>query len=381
MTGRRALLLTASMGAGHDACAQELARRLADRADDAVVVDLLELLPARAGIALRASYAVMLTRAPWLYDVIYRRFLAAPPPERLSSDPLVRLALPRVASLVARLRPDAVVPLFHVAAQVTGALRAQRRLTVPVTVVITEVVAHGLWVHPGNDRHVCLHDAVVGEVAAHGGRDPVEAAPLLRAEFRREPTSRASLPVAPNRLPVLVTGGGWGAGDVTATARLLRASRSFAPVVLCGRNDRLRRRLQREPGVIAVGWQNDVRPLVDASAAVVQNAAGLTFWEALAARRPVVTYRPLPGHATAAAARLDALGLAAWARDGRLVATLEQVTDSGAHPALPAATDPADLVLFADVAGPPPGPNRSGHERTASIPRAAADDGPVAGGA
>ncbi|WP_182358345.1 hypothetical protein [Tomitella gaofuii] len=85
MQGQRILLVSAGMGAGHDQCARELARRFAERGAEVRVVDLLALLPLRLGPALRGFYGGMLAHAPWLYSVIYRVFMAtmgAPGPGR-----------------------------------------------------------------------------------------------------------------------------------------------------------------------------------------------------------------------------------------------------------------------------------------------------------
>jgi len=86
------------------------------------------------------------------------------------------------------------------------------------------------------------------------------------------------------------------------------------PLVLCARNDRLRRRVEALGVGRALGWADDVPRLLAAADVVVHNAGGLACWEALAAGRPVVSYRVLPGHGEANAAVLDAAGTVPWAR-------------------------------------------------------------------
>ncbi|MFD0533713.1 hypothetical protein ACFQY7_07855 [Actinomadura luteofluorescens] len=54
--GKRLLILTAAMGAGHDAVAGELARRIAPRGVEVSVVDVLDLVPLRLGHGLRRMY-------------------------------------------------------------------------------------------------------------------------------------------------------------------------------------------------------------------------------------------------------------------------------------------------------------------------------------
>lgn len=125
--------------------------------------------------------------------------------------------------------------------------------------------------------------------------------------------------------------GAWGAGSrLAATSRLL-ASAGYLPVVLCGRNERLRRELSRSPEVWAIGWEPDLPGLLAASRAVVDNAAGQTALEALAAGVPVVGYRPVPGHGLEGVRHMAALGVSDHARDAEeLVRLLDTLTAPGA---------------------------------------------------
>jgi hypothetical protein len=100
---------------------------------------------------------------------------------------------------------------------------------------------------------------------------------------------------------------------LAATARLLRGA-GYRPVVACGRDERLRRALAREPGVRALGWVDDMPGLIAAADALVDNAAGQTALEALAAGVPVIGYRPIPGHGADGVRHMVALGLSDHAR-------------------------------------------------------------------
>jgi UDP-N-acetylglucosamine:LPS N-acetylglucosamine transferase len=101
------------------------------------------------------------------------------------------------------------------------------------------------------------------------------------------------------------------------------------PVVLCGRNDALRRRLQAAGAGVALGWRDDLPELMAASYALVDNAAGLTCREALAAGVPVISYRPIAGHGRDGARAMAEAGLSVYARDAAgLLAALDRL-DAG----------------------------------------------------
>ncbi|MGW2640174.1 MGDG synthase family glycosyltransferase [Streptomyces sp. NPDC001348] len=333
----RLLLISASMGAGHDAVAVELARRLGAAGHETVHTDVLEMLPARTGAALRSFYRATVRHAPLLYAGVYAAFFRAGAGPRPGSAPLAALAEDRLRAEVASARADAVVGVFHLAAQLTGRMRALGRLTVPSAVVVTDFAVHRQWLHPGNDLYLCLTPRIAQDVRHRLGRPATACGPLLPDRFHPHPAGEASwrqrLAVDGGRPPVLLSSGAWGVGSrLDATARLL-AGAGYLPVVLCGRDDRLRHRLSQAPGTLAMGWVDDMPGLMAACAALVDNAAGQTALEALAVGTPVVGYRPIPGHGAEGVRRMAALGLTEYAADSwQLVQALDRLTSHGPAP-------------------------------------------------
>ncbi|MFI0816557.1 galactosyldiacylglycerol synthase [Streptomyces sp. NPDC021098] len=339
LPSQRFLVVSASMGAGHDAVAGELVRRLERAGHRADRVDVLELLPAGIGPGLRAFYRTAVRRAPLVYAGIYRAFFhpghgwsGSGRGPRPGTAPLAALAEDRLLALAGRLRPAAVVPVFHLAAQLTGRLRVRGALPVPSAVVVTDFAVHRQWLHPGNDLHLCVTDDAAERVRRALGRPAVATGPLV-AEGFLGPTAGAAgwrrrfERHAPGRPPVVLSAGAWGAGTrLAATARLLSAA-GHLPVALCGRDDRLRRRLSRWPQVVALGWEPDLPGLLAATRALVDNAAGQTALEALATGVPVVGYRPIPGHGREGVRRMAALGLTDHAADSwELLRLLDALT-------------------------------------------------------
>lgn len=375
----RLLIVSAGMGAGHDAVAVELARRLAAAGHEADVVDVLELLPLGLGRALRRWYGWMMRRAPWSYALIYRVFFVpgrtravAPGGRRPASlaSPLTVLAAARLDRLVRRGSPDLVVSTFHLAAQAAGHLRRTGRLRVPSTVLLTDFAAHRLWLHPGTDQYLCPCPETAREVAAGTGRTAASHAPLTRPVFGRPPADaavvHARLGVRPEDRLILVSAGSWGVGEVEDTARVLAGTGRYVPVVLCGRNDALRVRLRDVSGIVALGWRDDVPELMAVAYALVDNAAGLTCREAFAAGLPVVSYRPIPGHGRDGVLAMARAGLSVHTDDAaRLVAELDRLGDPVVRSRLVARAaalfdaPPVEELLFTPYATPVTGPDGS----------------------
>lgn len=347
------LVLTASMGGGHDGVARELARRLRADGHGVVVLDVLSVLPWRLGDGMRAGYRGMLSAAPWLYEAIYRGFFV--PHARVAvpdASPAVRLAASSLRPIIDARPPDAVVSTFHLAGQAAGRLRRDGTLRAPSVVLVTEAVAHAMWRDAATDLYLCVYPGQA-ELLRHELRvDARCVQPVIRPEFQRRP-SPAEAPVSSRRSDpsrVLVSTGSWGIGHPERVAQILAGTGRYRPVVLCGHNDRLRRRLSRISGCEALGWTRDLAPLMAQSSVLVENAGGgLTCWEAFAGGLPVVTFDPIPGHGRVGAARLQQSGLSMFASDAAgLVAALDDLTSvaSGTRRRLRA----AEAALFGDGA-------------------------------
>ncbi|MFC4052078.1 hypothetical protein ACFOY4_20540 [Actinomadura syzygii] len=323
--GKRLLILTAGMGAGHDAVAGELARRLASADVETSVIDVLELVPLRLGDGLRRAYEAMVRSAPWTYAGIYRAFFASGRPAR--SSPLTAVIAARLERRIRELPPDAVVSTFHLAAQAAGHLRNTGRLTVPSLVLVTDFAVHRMWLHAGNDRYLCPDERAARAVTRRTGRPATGHAPVVRPEFRRPRGGgdrlRRLAGAGQDERIVLVSAGAWGVGAVVDTARGLAASGRYLPVVLCGRNARLRERIRDAP---ALGWRDDMAELMAGAYAMIDNAAGLTCREAFACGLPVISYRPIPGHGREGAEAMARDGLSFFARSpAELVDALDRL--------------------------------------------------------
>jgi UDP-N-acetylglucosamine:LPS N-acetylglucosamine transferase len=340
------VVVSASIGAGHDGAASEITRRLRTSGFAVRRADFLELLPAGWGRALRQMYARQVTWFPrswsWLLGA------AGQPRAARSASWLSAEATRSRLLAVTGVSPAAVVSTYPLASQAIGRLRLAGRLHAPTFAVLTDPWVHPLCVAPGIDLHLAPNDEAATVVREVHGRPVTTVAPVVSPAFRPAGDAaparrRHGLP--PDARLAVVVAGSWGVGEVEATVRDLLAGTDTVPVVLCGRNAALRSRLAATGRVIALGWVDDMPSMLRAADVVVQNAGGLTTLEALASGVPVISYRCLPGHGVANAAALERLGLVPWPRSrDALAASLEAQRPAAALARMAAAPEPAALI-------------------------------------
>ena len=313
------VIVSASMGGGHDGVSHELARRLRYRDLRVVELDLLRLIRRPFGSLLGSGYAWILRYVPrvyeWIYTAAARSGLVAVIGLLLGRSARARLIgeLSRVDDLLC------VVSTYPLSSQLCGYLRERGELSVPVSTFLTDFSVHRLWVSPGVDLHLAVHAVPAAQARDLGAHDVQVTGPVLRPDFtsrsrRSSLESRAAFGLPTDCRLALLVAGAWGVGEVADAAREIAKTGQAMPVVACGRNASLRHRLTGEPGVVALGWVDDMALLLSGVDVLVQNAGGLSALEALARRVPVITYRPIPGHGQANSAALDEAGVARWVR-------------------------------------------------------------------
>jgi processive 1,2-diacylglycerol beta-glucosyltransferase len=224
-----------------------------------------------------------------LFDAEYRVLVEWGPMRRLIGRLATRLAGGAVLRLVGEARPDVVVSTYPGTTEILGRLRAAGRVHVPVVSAITDLSALWLWSHPAVDLHLITHPESEEEVRAIAPRSRIVAARgMTKPEFERRVDrgqARASLELPASGGVVLVSGGGWGVGDMGGAIETALAVDGVASViVLCGRSEALKARLGArfgsDPRVRLLGFTERMSDLMAAADALVHSTAGLTVLEA-----------------------------------------------------------------------------------------------------
>jgi processive 1,2-diacylglycerol beta-glucosyltransferase len=323
----RVLILTADIGAGHDLPAALLADGLREQGAEVTIQDGVKAMGRVASATVRSGAEFVLRRLPWLFEIQYWLAQTFPPTRALTQALGVRFGRRGLLELVRCEFPDAIVSTYPGTTEVLGRLRASGELDVPCASAITDLAALRYWAHPGIDLHLIIHEESRDEVAAIIGRRDgiVHARGLVRPQFENPPgraAARAALGLDPATPLVLVSGGGWGVGDVRAAVRAVLDNTAASAVCLCGTNDGLRARLERDHRVRALGFTDRVCEWMAAADVLVHSTAGLTVLEAQLCGTHAVSFGWGVGHIRANNAAYRRFGLAHVARDREQLAGL-----------------------------------------------------------
>ncbi len=321
---RRVLILSADVGEGHAAAARALAEQIDASSEEAevVVIDGLAAMGRVLRQVVQDGYRVQLRFLPWSYDIVYWLLEHVPPVRWLTRWQLRLLGARPLARRIAEYDPDVIVSTYPAVTVVLARLRRTGVVSCPTIATITDLTGLFFWAQPGIDMHLVMYDESLSSVERIAGEGSARLVhPLISAEFlepRCPLEARSALGLPEEGRMVVVSGGGWGVGDIEgAVHELCRVHEVSSIVCLAGRNEQLHERLSTtfagEDRVHILGFTDQMPGLLAAADVLVHSTGGVTCLEARASGTPVVSYGLPVGHArlnTRAMADLDLLRLA-----------------------------------------------------------------------
>ncbi len=302
--GARVLIISSKIGHGHHASALALQHELARAAPDARVVVRDGLAGSRlARTLLERGLRRQLLRFPSSYTLTFA-LLRSAALRRLAARLLSRTTASGLAALIAAERPDVVVSTYPAITTTLGAMRAGGELALPLCALITDVAGLHFWAHPSVDLHIACYGESLPEIArVSRGAPACHAAPPVAPSHlhgRSRHACRTALGLAPERPLVVVSGGGWGVGDLAGATAVALACSSAQVAIVCGHNEALRRRLATEYAdqtrVAVLGFTDAMAELLGAASVLVHSTGGVTCLEAAVHGCPVIAYGFDGGH-------------------------------------------------------------------------------------
>ncbi|MGN6254279.1 MAG: NAD-dependent epimerase/dehydratase family protein [Solirubrobacterales bacterium] len=348
----RVLVLSADIGEGHDLPARIIKADLEEEVPEAKVeiANGLEAMGRLYSAVVRGGSRFTFRWTPWMFDIQYWLITKFAPTRWLAHRLSYWLGARGLMRLIAAHEPDVVISTYPGVTAVLGMLREHRRLEIPVQSAITDLAGLRYWVHSGVDLHYVTHPESIEEVERLAGPGSVEwMRPPISRDFlmpRTRRDAREALDVPAHARLVLVSGGGWGVGDLEGAIESALADEDTLVVCITGRNEVAREKLEQRFGdhdrVRVLGFTEQMSDWMAAADAMIHATAGLTVLEAHIRGCPVVSYGFNAGHLRANNAAFERFGLAEVARsEHELESVLRHVTRERQSPDSSFASQPS----------------------------------------
>ena len=312
----RVLIPTVTAGAGHlqAAAALDEAWRSLRPADEVRRVDVLDYTPRWYRKIYVRGYLKLIEHAPELYAMMFKK---TDNPARIKDLTKFRrrssgvMAAKFVKELVA-FQPGVLLSPHYLPLEILGGVLSKRpykaRLAPFTACVVTDFEAHALWMEPCVDLYCVAAEATKARLVARGAgaRNVVATGIPIAAKFAaRDDTVaiRAPFRFQPAVSTLLVLGGGFGMGPVREIlAELNKIQQPLQIVVVCGRNEKLRKQVAEFPvrhSLRVLGFATNMHELMAIADLILTKPGGLTTSEALAMGKPLMILNPIPGQEAA----------------------------------------------------------------------------------
>jgi 1,2-diacylglycerol 3-beta-galactosyltransferase len=306
--GQRVLILMCDSGGGHRSVADAIASAVEHLYPGKYQFQLADIMAGGFSFPLNLAgrmYGPVVNRLPRSWGLLWHLSNG-----RRRSPLLLRMVSPlgdgRIRDLLLNSRPELIISTHPWGNHIPARLLKELDWQVPLITMITDLVSiHHWWLCP--DVDLCLvATEEVRQLALVAGLTPqkvhVVGIPVdlgfvnparTRAELRREVRLEEDLFTA------LLVGGGEGMGDVFPIARAVaQASLDLQLVVVTGRNEKLRARLERvswEVPTRVLGFATNMPALMHAADVFITKAGPSTISEALACGLPMLISGSLRG--------------------------------------------------------------------------------------
>ncbi len=336
MTSRpgKLLILMSDTGGGHRRAAEAIAEAVAHLYGDAIRTEIIDALAHHTPYPwnrIGHLYAPVVNRFPWLWQWLWRLTDSPRRTQRLFAT-LRPWLVPTLRQLFQAIQPHVIVSVHPVFNHLGVWTLRHMGWQVPFVTVVTDLVrAHPFWLWPQVDLCLTATEEARRD-ALHAGVPPAKALAVglpVSLKFCRLPEIgpvRAQLGLRPDRPVLLLMGGGDGVGRMydIATA-IVRARLPAQIVVITGRNEKLRRRLEAAPWETptrVVGFVHNVVQWMVAADVLITKAGPGVLSEAFIAGLPLVLSGAIPGQEVpnvgyvvaqgAGIAEADPVRIAAW---------------------------------------------------------------------
>ena len=259
---------------------------------------------------LKATGFPVLRKAPEIYDYCSRKqlwlnnffFEKTNSIKRMNllTKFVYQQAAPQFECEISQINPDLLLAVHPLVIGLLVASRKATRASWPIFTVVTDLATlHASWATPGADLYLVPTEEAFNALVHHG----IAASQIILTGFPVHPKFscssaprseiRKELGIDSERFSVLLTGGGVGAGNMSAWIReFMKNCPDKQMMVVTGRNQTLNDQLQALKSQFeylhVYGFVDNMDTLMAASDVIISKAGPGTIMEAVAMRRPLI---------------------------------------------------------------------------------------------
>lgn len=326
MSGKNILVVTASMGSGHNKAANAVAEAIKRKypANKVNIIDFMSTETAYFNSLVKDIYLKMLDHTPNVYEFFYK-FTSDSTKGSTIQSVFAHAMKKDMRELINKYQADMVICTHPFPCAAASYLKQTGDINIPLITVMTDFCVHQFWLYKNIDIYFTANDLLKKEMVNQGLLEErifstgIPVGYDFRLEYNREDLLKKlkledDVPVA------LLMGGGLGLGGVKdALCQLERLKKNIQILVITGANVSLWSEMNEyaqhsKHKIFVWGYSHNIQEFMSVSTFLISKPGALTISEALTRELPMILHDPIPGPEVDNAKFISENGAAVWVK-------------------------------------------------------------------
>ncbi|MTI66216.1 MAG: glycosyltransferase [Firmicutes bacterium] len=296
------LILSAMFGLGHITVSKSIKEHLKSYDENLRIniIDIFEKITPKLHDGIYKGYELLIKNEHKIYNYFYYKKKSKDKSQL--NNIVYNMYKKKFAQYIADTKPKLIISTFPMCSKFVSKFKEEFKSDIPLITCITDVVDSWEWIHPHTDRYFVATDKIKKRLYEKGiKKDKIKVTGIpVRKEFLNEKAKHPNMiNIEKDDFVILIMGGGVG---------LLPKNREFyywldnledvKTIILTGKNKKAYNTLIKEENfknIKILGYTENVADLMSQSNIIVTKAGGVTLFEAINTKLPIVVYKPLLG--------------------------------------------------------------------------------------
>lgn len=326
MSGKNILVVTASMGSGHNKAANAVAEAIKRKypANKVNIIDFMSTETAYFNSLVKDIYLKMLDHTPSVYEFFYK-FTSDSAKGSTIQSVFAHAMKKDMRELINKYQADMVICTHPFPCAAASYLKQTGNINIPLITVMTDFCVHQFWLYKNIDIYFTANDLLKKEMVNQGLLEErifstgIPVGYDFRLEYNRQELLKKfnledNIPVA------LLMGGGLGLGGVKdALCQLERLKKDIQILVITGANVSLWSEMNEyaqhsKHKIFVWGYSHNIQEFMSVATFLISKPGALTISEALTRELPMILHDPIPGPEVDNARFISESGAAIWVK-------------------------------------------------------------------
>lgn len=326
MSGKNILVVTASMGSGHNKAANAVAEAIKRKypVNKINVIDFMSTETAYFNSLVKDIYLKMLDHTPNVYEFFYK-FTSDSTKGSTIQSVFAHAMKKDMRELIKKYEADMVICTHPFPCAAASYLKQTGEINIPLITVMTDFCVHQFWLYKNIDIYFTANDLLKKEMVNQGlleERIFVTGIPVgynFRVDYNRDDLL-AKFKLEKDKPVALIMGGGLGLGGVkNALCQLERLKKDIQILVITGANVALWSEMNEyaqhsKHKIFVWGYSHNIQEFMSVATFLISKPGALTISEALTRELPMILHDPIPGPEVDNAKFVSDNGAAIWVK-------------------------------------------------------------------